>query len=107
MNEDTMTEQAMSLIVFGGDAKSSAMEAIYAAKKGDFDNAEQKVEQAEQSLTEAHQIQTKMLTEEAQGKQQDLTLLTVHSQDHLMTAIAFNDIAKEMIDLYKAVKGQN
>ncbi|AVQ35187.1 PTS lactose/cellobiose transporter subunit IIA [Staphylococcus kloosii] len=107
MEENKMTEQAMSLIAFGGDAKSSAMEAIYAAKKGDFDNAEQKVAQAQQSLTEAHQIQTTMLTEEAQGHHHELTLLTVHSQDHLMTAIAFNDIAKEMIDLYKEVKGQN
>ncbi|WP_211272865.1 PTS lactose/cellobiose transporter subunit IIA, partial [Enterococcus phoeniculicola] len=26
---------------------------------------------------------------------------TVHSQDHLMTAIAFTDLAKEIIALYR------
>ncbi|BDP76152.1 hypothetical protein EfmAA242_03800 [Enterococcus faecium] len=30
-----------------------------------------------------------------------VTLLTVHSQDHLMTSIAFTDLAKEIIDLYR------
>ncbi|WP_139242921.1 PTS lactose/cellobiose transporter subunit IIA, partial [Enterococcus phoeniculicola] len=29
---------------------------------------------------------------------------TVHSQDHLMTAIAFTDLAKEIIDLYRFIK---
>lgn len=45
-----------------------------------------------------------MLTKEAQGEHINLTLLTVHSQDHLMTAITFKDLAQEMIDLYKEVK---
>jgi PTS system cellobiose-specific IIA component len=30
-----------------------------------------------------------------------VTLLAVHSQDHLMTSITFNDMAKEVVDLYK------
>ena len=30
-----------------------------------------------------------------------VTLLTVHSQDHLMTSIAFTDLAKEIIELYR------
>ncbi|PTF08850.1 PTS lactose/cellobiose transporter subunit IIA, partial [Staphylococcus equorum] len=38
------------------------------------------------------------------GENINLTLLTVHSQDHLMTAITFKDLAQEMIDLYKEVK---
>ena len=35
-----------------------------------------------------------MLTQEAQGNHMQVTLLTVHSQDHLMTCIAFTDLAK-------------
>ena len=42
-----------------------------------------------------------MLTQEAQGKHVAVTLLTVHSQDHLMTAIAVTDLAKEVIDVYR------
>ncbi|MGA3483045.1 PTS lactose/cellobiose transporter subunit IIA, partial [Lactiplantibacillus plantarum] len=49
---------------------------------------------------EAHNMQTKMLTAEANGQHSQLTLLTVHSQDHLMTAITFIDLAQELIKVY-------
>lgn len=104
MAEDKSISQAMQLIAFGGDAKSHAMEAIHAAKKGDFQSAHTKIQAAEQSLLSAHNAQTEMLTAEAQGDVQAITLLTVHSQDHLMTAITFNDLAKEIIELYEFIQ---
>lgn len=97
-------EAVMGLIIYGGNAKSDAMEAIQAAKKFNFEEADQKITEAEQSLVEAHHAQTNMLMQEAQGEQVELTLLTVHSQDHLMTAITFTDLAKEIVDLYKNMK---
>lgn len=42
-----------------------------------------------------------MLTKEVQGDEIKMSLLTIHSQDHLMTVITFKDMAAEMIDLYK------
>ncbi|HAB6361675.1 TPA_asm: PTS lactose/cellobiose transporter subunit IIA, partial [Listeria monocytogenes] len=45
-------------------------------------------------------------TEEAKGNNMQVTLLTVHSQDHLMTAIAFTDLAKEIIDLYRRIDNE-
>lgn len=99
--EDQNLEAIMGLIMYGGNAKSDAMEAIAAAKQGDFALADQKLSDAEASLVEAHHSQTGMLTQEAQGNHTTVTLLTVHSQDHLMTAIAFTDLAKEIIDLYR------
>ncbi|MBE9911021.1 PTS lactose/cellobiose transporter subunit IIA [Enterococcus mundtii] len=101
MEDQQNLEDIMGLIMYGGNAKSDAMEAISAAKKGDFDLAEQKIRDAEASLVEAHHSQTQMLTQEAQGNHMQVTLLTVHSQDHLMTSIAFTDLAKEIIDLYR------
>ncbi|KAF1304869.1 MULTISPECIES: PTS lactose/cellobiose transporter subunit IIA [Enterococcus] len=101
MEEQQNLEAIMGLIMYGGNAKSDAMEAIQAAKKGDFELADQKIVDAEASLVEAHHSQTNMLTQEAQGNHITVTLLTVHSQDHLMTAIAFTDLAKEIIDLYR------
>ncbi|WP_122645810.1 PTS lactose/cellobiose transporter subunit IIA [Enterococcus mediterraneensis] len=99
--EQQNLEAIMGLIMYGGNAKSDAMEAIQAAKEGDFETADQKIKDAEASLVEAHHAQTNMLTQEAQGNHMEVTLLTVHSQDHLMTAIAFTDLAKELIDIYK------
>lgn len=101
MEDQQNLEAIMGLIMYGGNAKSDAMEAISSAKKGDFDLAEQKIRDAEASLVEAHHSQTQMLTQEAQGNHMQVTLLTVHSQDHLMTSIAFTDLAKEIIDLYR------
>ncbi|MGM9903620.1 PTS lactose/cellobiose transporter subunit IIA [Enterococcus hirae] len=101
MEDQQNLEAIMGLIMYGGNAKSDAMEAIASAKKGDFDLAEQKIHDAEASLVQAHHSQTQMLTQEAQGNHMQITLLTVHSQDHLMTSIAFTDLAKEIIDLYR------
>ncbi|MFV0557546.1 MAG: PTS lactose/cellobiose transporter subunit IIA [Enterococcus sp.] len=103
--EDTKNLEAiMGLIIFGGNAKSDAMEAIAAAKAGDFTLADQKILDAEKSLVEAHHAQTNMLTQEAQGDHVTVTLLTVHSQDHLMTSIAFTDLAKELVDVYRRIE---
>jgi PTS system cellobiose-specific IIA component len=99
--EDKNLEAIMGLIMYGGNAKSDAMEAIAAAKQGEFKIADQKIKDAEHSLVEAHHSQTGLLTQEALGNSMTVSLLAVHSQDHLMTAIAFTDLAKEIIDIYK------
>ncbi|WP_270218523.1 PTS lactose/cellobiose transporter subunit IIA [Enterococcus lactis] len=101
MEDQKNLEAIMGLIMFGGNAKNDAMEAIAAVKKGDFTLADEKIKDAEESLVQAHHSQTEMLTQEAQGNHVEVTLLTVHSQDHLMTSIAFTDLAKEIIDLYR------
>ncbi|WP_143800250.1 PTS lactose/cellobiose transporter subunit IIA, partial [Oenococcus oeni] len=49
----------------------------------------------------AHNSQTDMLTKEANGDHAKVTLLMVHSQDHIMNAITFRDLAGEIVDLYK------
>lgn len=96
----------MQLIMFGGDAKSNAMEAIQAAKAGDFELAKTKIADADASLRQAHHSQTEMLTKEAQGDRTELSLLMVHGQDHLMTSIAFTDLAKEIIEVYNRIAGK-
>ncbi|WP_071875946.1 PTS lactose/cellobiose transporter subunit IIA, partial [Enterococcus phoeniculicola] len=82
MEDQKNLEAVMGLIMYGGNAKSDAMEAIAAAKKGEFEEADQKIADAEASLVEAHHSQTGLLTQEAQGNHMEVTLLTVHSQDH-------------------------
>ena len=47
-------ETIMGLIVNGGNAKSSAFEAIKAAKEGDFETADAKLKEADNFITEAH-----------------------------------------------------
>lgn len=101
MDDDQNLQSIMGLIVNGGNAKSSSMEAIQAAKTGDFEGADAKLKEADAALSEAHNSQTSMLTKEASGDHVKVTLLMVHSQDHLMNAITFRDLAGEIVDLYR------
>lgn len=79
MSDDTNLEVVMSLIMYGGDARSSAFEAIQLAKKGDFEAAQNKLKAAKQALTQAHHSQTQMLTKEANGDKTPINLLMVHA----------------------------
>ncbi|MDO4912617.1 MAG: PTS lactose/cellobiose transporter subunit IIA [Lactobacillus sp.] len=98
---DEALQKTMMLIINAGNAKGFAKEAIDAAKANDFDLADQKINQAQKSLVDAHNSQTEMITKEARGEHTPLSLLIVHSQDHLMTAITYIDLAKEIIEVYK------
>ena len=104
MTDQSSLEIAMQLIMYGGEAKSCAVEAISAAKQGDFEKAESKLSQAQEALLEAHHVQTDMLTKEAQGERNEINLFMIHGQDHLMTSIAFVDLAKEIIELHQKLE---
>lgn len=100
---DQIMEVVMTLIMHGGDARSSAMEAIHAARDGNFDLATEKIQGADESLKEAHKVQFSLLSQEAKGDSVSINLLLVHAQDHLMSAMTYRDLAEEMIELYKRV----
>lgn len=94
-------EAIMGLIMYGGEAKGYAVQAIQEAKKKDFEEADRLLAEAIKSLNVAHNSQTDLLAKEAAGQNMELTLLMVHGQDHLMTALTFIDLAKEFVDVYK------
>ncbi|MFT8812148.1 PTS lactose/cellobiose transporter subunit IIA [Oenococcus sp.] len=103
IENDSTLIAAMGLITNAGNAKSTAFEAIQAAKSKNFALADSKLKEANNALVEAHNSQTKMLADEAGGKHSTVTLLMVHSQDHLMTSITFLDLATEIVNLYKVI----
>ncbi|MFO8069646.1 MAG: PTS lactose/cellobiose transporter subunit IIA [Alkalibacterium sp.] len=103
MSRDQMMEIVMTLITYGGDARSSAMEAIHAAKEDKFDLAAEKIRDADAAIKKAHKVQTDLLAQEASGETVEINLLLVHAQDHLMNAMTYRDLADEMIDLYRRV----
>ena len=100
MAEPKNLDVIMQLIMHGGDAKGNAIEA---AKAGDFALANEKISESEKALVEAHHAQTGLLTQEASGDAVELSLLMVHGQDHLMTSIAFKDLAKEIVEIYEKI----
>ena len=103
MDDEKRMQIVMGIIMAGGNAKAHAVEAITAAKKGDFAEAEKKLEEANQAIVDAHNTQTEMLTAEARGEHTPIDLYRVHAQDHLMTGITFVDLAKEIVEVHKKI----
>ena len=103
MDDEKRMQIVMGIIMAGGNAKAHAVEAITAAKKGDFTEAEKKLEEANQAIVDAHNTQTELWTAEARGDHTPIDLYMVHAQDHLMTGITFVDLAKEIVEVYKKV----
>lgn len=100
-----MERIVFEIILHGGNGKSSAMEAIQAAKLGDFKLAEEKLTEAKEALHQAHIIQTKLIQSQMnEDIKADVSLLMVHAQDHLMTAITVKDLATELVDVYQFLK---
>ena len=104
ITEEEQMQITMGLIINAGNAKAFAVEAITCAKNGDFEGAKAKLKNADQALVEAHNTQTGMLTQEAQGNHVNVTLLTVHSQDHLMNAMLARELIDELIELHRKLQ---
>jgi len=94
-------QKILGIILHGGNARSSAMEAIGFAKKGDIETAKKCMKEAYEELSKAHKIQTQLIQDEAAGERTEISLLMIHAQDHLMNALTVKDLAKEFIDLYE------
>lgn len=91
----------MQIIISSGNAKSFAIEAINAAKKGNMGDARALLLKSDKELGSAHKVQTGLIQKEASGNTIELSLLMVHAQDHLMNAITVKDLASEIIDVYE------
>lgn len=93
--------QIMGLVVNSGNARSLALEALSDAKDGKFDEAQAKLDEADKVLLEAHEVQTELIQKELNGEGIDVSLLVVHSQDHLMCAMVVIDLVKGMLEILK------
>jgi PTS system cellobiose-specific IIA component len=98
--KDADMEIIMSIIVDAGNARSCSMEAIRQAKEGVFEEAQESLKIANESLASAHRVQTDLIQQAAKGQQIDINLFMVHAQDHIMTAMLAKDLAAEIVELY-------
>ncbi|WP_296114464.1 PTS lactose/cellobiose transporter subunit IIA [uncultured Anaerococcus sp.] len=89
------------IVAYAGDARSSLLEAIKCAKKGEFDKIDDLVKNAQENLNIAHSKQTEMLALEAQEEDLDIGFIMIHAQDHLMTTMLLKDIVYDICEIYK------
>ncbi|MVX64015.1 PTS lactose/cellobiose transporter subunit IIA [Clostridium chromiireducens] len=96
MNEELIV---MDIIVSAGEAKGYLYEALSKAKEGKFEEVDALFEKAEEALGRAHDIQTSLITREANGEKLNVSILFVHSQDHLMTCMSEKNLIREIIEM--------
>ena len=106
-NEETL-ELDMDVIGFTiisnvGTAKSLVMEALYAAKDGDYALAEEKLEESKQYFIEGHKVHSSLIQKEASGEKLQVSLILMHAEDQLMSAETISELVKEMIEMYKKI----
>jgi len=94
------------IISAAGGARSNYIEAIDAAKEGNFVKAKELISEGEKMFSEGHSIHTKLIQQSASDDQEavKVNMLLVHSEDMLMSAETFGILAKEFIELYKKIK---
>jgi PTS system cellobiose-specific IIA component len=104
-NENESIESiAFQIISNVGSAKSLVLEALYAAKEGNFQLAEKKLEESKKYFIEGHRVHTTLIQKEASGTKLDFSLIIMHAEDQLMSAETISELVKEMIDIYKKIR---
>lgn len=94
---------AMAIIANSGDGRSKAFSALKQAQEGNFKKAEVLIDESSNAISKAHDVQTQMLVDEANGKKTELNILTVHAQDHFMASLLANDLIRQMIKMQKEI----
>ncbi|RII36462.1 PTS lactose/cellobiose transporter subunit IIA [Clostridium chromiireducens] len=100
---DQLEMAIMNIIINAGDCKNHAYMALGMVNEGKYEEAEEEMKLANDALAKAHDAQTEMLQKEAAGEKIELSVLFVHAQDHLMTAISEKTLITQIIELRKVV----
>jgi PTS system cellobiose-specific IIA component len=97
-------ETAMTLIAGAGESRSFASEAIAHARQSEFGAAWACLEKAKDAMVAVHDTQTDLIRQEMTGNgSENLSLLMIHAQDHLTTAMLMRELAEEFILLYEKI----
>ena len=94
-----------NIINYAGTAKGLAYEALNEAEKGNYDKIPELMKEADQNLLEAHKVQTSIIQAEARGEKPEVSVLFVHAQDQLMTAMESKTLIESLIRMHKKIDG--
>ena len=100
-NMELISFQIISAV---GTARSMCIEAIQEAKKGDFERADNLIEESSAIFLEGHKAHTSLIQKEANGEKIEFSLLLMHAEDQLMNAETVKLMAIEIIELYRKDK---
>ena len=94
---DNLELVSFQIISAVGVAKSSYIEAMKIAEKGDFDLAKAKIK--DQEFVKGHEAHAGLIQKEANGEKVVPNILLMHAEDQLMSAETIKMMALEIIKL--------
>ena len=100
---EKLYEISFQIISFGGSACSKYMEAIAAAKTGNFKEAEKCMQGGDELYVQGHNAHADLIQKEAAGEYLPFCIIFMHSEDQMMKTEMIKLMAQEFIDLYKKV----
>ncbi|MBD1574098.1 PTS lactose/cellobiose transporter subunit IIA [Vibrio sp. S17_S38] len=107
LSGEALESAVMELIINAGESKSCSMEALFAAKKGEWEKVDACLSQASEASKRAHDVQTGLIgLDEGEGKV-PVNLIMVHAQDHIMTAMLARELIEELIHLHRTIQNQS
>lgn len=101
MNKKEANMKGFEMVAYSGDARSCFIEALRCAKAGDWDKAEELIEEGKENILLAHDIQTQILAAEAGDEEIELGYIMIHGQDSMMTTFIIKDLMEFLLDIYK------
>ncbi|MGV3466575.1 MAG: PTS lactose/cellobiose transporter subunit IIA [Heyndrickxia sp.] len=101
LSKEELSIISMNVILHAGNARDYVFKAVDKASKGEFDQADELMNQANEEIIAAHKAQTETLQKEAEGFDLPFSPLFGHAQDTLMTVKSEMNVMREIIKLYK------
>jgi PTS system cellobiose-specific IIA component len=92
---------SFQIIAAAGSARSSYIEALQAAKAGNFEEAEALIKQGDNDFVEAHHVHAELIQKFAAGEDPGANILLIHAEDQVMSAEVLKIMAVEFIELYQ------
>lgn len=96
---------AFEIISNVGMAKSLAIEALRDARSEAYEEAERKLVEAQEFLVKGHHAHAGLIQKEAAGEKLEFSLMIMHAEDQLMSTETIKDLTKEIIAMFKDLKG--
>ena len=104
---ENLEETVMELIINAGESRSCAMQALYAAKAGRWDEVDGLLEESTAASKRAHLVQTQLIgMDEGTGKV-PVNLVMVHAQDHIMTSMLARELIEELIAVHRKLQAED
>ena len=101
MENEAMELICLQIITNAGEARSESMTALVKAREGQLEEAGEHLAAAGRKLKEAHSVHTELITMDANGALDKISLIMIHSEDIMMGAEITTALAGELVEIYK------